>query len=104
MSKTEKDPAFYQMADEFIGVANQLANKDTEAGKVSAAFLYAAARYNTFIVASSADSALAFQNYQETAKEYFLAEYKKMLDEHMADYAAHFDHYLKNPDSSRRLN
>lgn len=108
MSNTEKDPAFYSLADDFIALANKMA-KQTEAGKVSAAFLYAAARYNTFIVARSAESAAAFHDYQEDAKRYFLEEYEKMLNEHMSDYETRFDKYIKadlahSPDNNRTIN
>jgi len=93
---TEKDKEFYEMADAFIAVANGQSGK-VEQGKVSAAFLYAAARFNTFLVASASDSAEQFSSRKEDAMEYFVAEYKKMLDEHFSDYTNNFDTYIGNP-------
>lgn len=56
MSNTEKDKEFYEMADAYIALANKQ-SKNTEQGKVSATFLYAAARFNIFLVATGATSA-----------------------------------------------
>ncbi len=99
MSNTEKDKEFYEMADAFIAVANKQ-GKTTDPGKVSAAFLYAAARFNTFIVAAGADSASEFAARKEESSDYFMAEYKKMIDEHFADYENNFENYLGDTDKS----
>ncbi len=93
MSNTDKDKEFYEMADAFINLANKQ-KKDVDQGKVSATFLYAAARFNTFLVASASDSADEFASRKEEVFEYFMAEYKKMLEEHFADYHANFDTYI----------
>ena len=94
MSNTDKDKEFYEMADAFIGLANKQ-SKNAEPGKVSAAFLYAAARFNTYIAASGSGSANEYASGKEKSFEYFLAEYKKMLEEHFADYYENFDKYLR---------
>lgn len=93
---TEKDKEFYQMADAFIDVANTYSGK-TEQGKVSATFLYGAARFNTFLVASASGSAEELASRKDEAIKYFMAEYEKMLDEHFTDYTENFDTYLGNP-------
>ena len=92
MSNTDKDKGFYEMADAFIALANTQ-GKDVDPGKVSATFLYAAARFNIFIIASGSDSAHDFASSKEKTFEYFMAEYKKMLEEHFADYKDNFDKY-----------
>ncbi len=94
MSDTDKDKEFYEMADAFIAIANKN-GKTINPGKVSAAFLYAAARFNTFLVAAGADSAKEFASRKESTSEYFVEEYKKMLEEHFADYHDNFDKYRK---------
>ncbi len=99
MSNTDKDKEFYEMADAFIAIANKQA-KTTNPGKVSATFLYAAARFNTFLVASGADSATEFASRKEESFDYFMAEYKKMLEEHFADYTDNFDKYISNNKNS----
>lgn len=98
MSKTHKDEQFLNMADAFIELANQLCN-EADKGKVSAAFLYAAARFNTFIVASSAVNSEALEEVQDRATDYFMDEYRKMLDEHMLDYKVNFEDFIKHKGS-----
>ncbi len=93
MSNTDKNKEFYDMADAFIAVANKQCKK-RDPGTVSATFLYAAARYNTFIAASGSESADKFSAHKEDFLKYFLDEYKKMLEEHFEDYSTHFEKYL----------
>jgi len=99
MSDTDKDKEFYEMADSYIALANEQSNGEVHPGKVSATFLYAAARFNTFLVASAAESADEFASKKEEAINYFMAEYKKMLDEHFADYENNFDMYIGGRDN-----
>jgi len=93
MSDTDKDQEFYDLADAFIALANKQ-SKNVNPGKVSAVFLYAAARFNTFIVASGTSSANEFSASKANAHEYFVDEYKKMLEEHFTDYHDNFDKYV----------
>jgi hypothetical protein len=93
MSNTDKDKEFYEMADAFIALANKR-SKNINQGKVSATFLYAAARFNIFLVASGADSANEFASKKENVFDYFMTEYKKMLEEHFADYKENFEKYM----------
>jgi hypothetical protein len=95
MSNTNKDKEFYEMADAFIALANKQ-GENAGMGKVSAAFLYAAARFNTYISASESSSASEYVANKEKSFDYFMSEYKKMLEEHFGDYAENFDQYLKN--------
>jgi cytidylate kinase len=93
MSNTDKDKEFYEMADAYIALANKQ-SKNVIQGKVSATFLYAAARFNIFLTASGANSAEDFAAKKEEVFDYFMAEYKKMLEEHFADYQNNFEKYL----------
>ncbi len=95
MSDTEKDQEFYDLANSFIELANKR-TPEVDKGKVSAAFLYAAARFNTFVVASSAANVEQFMSYKENAFDYMVGEYKKMLEEHFKDYRDHFKDYIKS--------
>ena len=99
MSNTEKDKQFYEMADEFIAVANRQ-SENVDRGKVSAAFLYAAARFNTYISASGSSTAGDYASRKENSIDYFMSEYKKMLEEHFTDYYENFDKYLGNKNKS----
>ena len=95
MSNTDKDQEFYDLANSFIELANKQSS-GVDRGKISAAFLYAAARFNTFVVASSAANVEQFMSYKENAFDYMVGEYKKMLEEHFGDYRDHFKDYIKS--------
>jgi len=90
---TEEDKEFYEMADAFIAVANKQ-SKNRNPGKVSASFLYAAARFNTFIVAAGSDSANDFALKKDDSLDYFMTSYKEMLEEHFENYKENFENYI----------
>ncbi len=101
MSSTDKDKEFYEIADAFIELANKHC-KNADQGKVSAAFLYAAARFNTFIAASGSGSANEYASNKASSFDYFMSEYSKMLEEHFEDYYEHFNKYLR--ETNKTLN
>jgi hypothetical protein len=94
VSDTDKDQVFYDIVNAFIALANDK-SKEVDRGKVSAAFLYAAARFNIYVVASSASNVEEFMEYEKRAFEYMEGEYKKMLREHFDDYRDNFNDYIK---------
>ena len=93
MDNTHKDKSFYELADAHIALANEH-NQKADPGTVSATFLYAAARFNIFLVAANSASEEEFAGRKEDVMEYFVSEYKKMLEEHFADYKEHFEKYI----------
>ncbi len=96
---THKDDEFFSMADSYIALANKQ-SKDVIQGKVSATFLYAAARFNTFLVASNAESKEQFKADKDHSIDYFVTEYKKMLEEHFTDYSSNYDTYIGTNDKT----
>jgi hypothetical protein len=91
---TDKNKKFYEMADAYISLANKQ-GKEVEMGKVSATFLYAAARFNVFLAASGSNTAEEFASHKKDVIDYYMTEYEKMLEEHFADYQNNFDKYIK---------
>ena len=87
------DDTFWRVADTFIGSANEQASK-IDPTVVSAGFIYAAARFNAFVVASQCGSKESFEAEKAAAIEYFVNQYKIALTENVADYQANFDKYL----------
>jgi hypothetical protein len=86
------DDGFWDRADAHINLANSHCNS-VATGKVSASLLYAASRFNAFVVASNSSSATDLRDRREEALEYFTAEFRKMLDENFDDYIEHFERY-----------
>jgi len=84
MTEEQPDQEFWDIADSFIEMANNLMD-DADAGKANAALLYAAARFNAFIVASVEDTDVAEE--KSGAIDYYSRQYRQMLSDSLDDYA-----------------
>ncbi len=90
MSSNTKTPdEFWDRADSFIELANKYCD-DVKIGQVSSSLLYAAARFNSFVVASSAKDAEEMIREKDAAIEYFTEQYKKMLSENLDENIRNF--------------
>ena len=67
-------PEFLKLVDEFIHLANRLA-EDGKGGEASAAILFAAGRYNAFNFISNGGN----EQDQAGAVEFYVSEYRKAL-------------------------
>ena len=92
MSQDTVSEAFWERADEIINLANQQSETATNDG-VNASLLYATARFNAFLVASSAETATELKAGKETAVAYFTEQYRNQLIEHLDEYIENFDEY-----------
>lgn len=95
MSEDEIPPEFWNRADEVIAIANEQV-KDSTIGKVSSSLLYAAARFNAFNVASSADDVAEMTKDKEEAIRYFTEQYRKMLTDNLDEYLENYQEYNPN--------
>jgi len=82
MSDNQNNEDAWQVVESFINLANEHAT-NMSPGSVSSALLYAASRFNAFIVASNAED---FAEEKEQSIQYFLSQYEKMLRDNMDDY------------------
>jgi len=69
------------MADKFIELANEFSKTESKE-RVSAAIMFAAARYNAFEASSKSNDLKKDKN---DALHWFSREYKRMLDANMDD-------------------
>jgi hypothetical protein len=90
MSDVQRDKQFYDMADAYISVANNQLNQ-TKPSRVSAAALFAASRFNAFVIAAAAGSKDQMIAEKEAAIAYFMDQYEKMLRENIDEHLARFD-------------
>jgi hypothetical protein len=72
-------PEFLKLVDQFIHLANRLA-EDGKGGEASAAILFAAGRYNAFNFISNGGT----EQNQAQAVEFYVAEYRKALVSNLA--------------------
>lgn len=88
------DPHFYDRADAHIHLSNDQIDDEATRGKVSASMLYAAARFNAWVSATGFDSDTEMRAAKSETIEYFVGQYRAMLEENFDDYAAHFEKYM----------
>lgn len=91
--EAQPEDAFWQLADNFINHANSLA-ANNDLGVVNASFIFASARFNTFVIASQCGTKEAFETERAAALDYFVNQYKIALTEHMAEVHKNFDQYI----------
>ena len=85
MIEEKQEMSRAEMADKFIGLANEF-TKTQSKERVSAAIMFAAARYNAFEASSKSKDLKKDKN---NALGWYSSEYKRMLD-------ANFDDLIEN--------
>lgn len=88
----ELDTRYRQMIDGFIDQANTLAETNSPEN-VGMALLFAASRFNAFVVSQHAESLSDYEKDREKARSFFSAQYLEMLDENLDDYGKVYDKY-----------
>ena len=91
----ETEQQFFDRADAFLQLANENCT-DENLADVTAAFMYAAARFNSWVHARGVNSGEEMAKGKDKAIAYFLDQYKAMLEENFEDYADGFDEYMKD--------
>ncbi len=92
MSEQDTDLAFRKRADAFI----QLANEQTDYASVEQtgfSLLYAAARFNAFLVYTTANSAEEMAGQRQRAIEFFSEQYLRMFEENFDNHVENFDQF-----------
>jgi hypothetical protein len=85
MSDEATEREFRRVADTFIDLANEhITSMQKE--NVGMALLFAAARFNAFVVASHSPTLDKYENDRDKAIEFFSSSYLDMLKENLEDY------------------
>lgn len=88
------DQKFFENIDAYIALANAHENSNKGAPQlVGASLLFAAARYNIFLVARAQGDKETYDGKKEEAKAYFMEQFGKMFDDNWEDYGTHYDQY-----------
>jgi hypothetical protein len=88
------DETFFKRADAHIKLSNEQISREVSHGKVSASMLYAAARFNAWVTATSYTSRTEMAKGREETLEYFCEQYRKMLEENLDDYIQNYEKYM----------
>jgi phosphate uptake regulator len=90
----EVDAQYRKMIDSFIDSANELAEQSSPEN-VGMALLFAASRFNAFVVSQHAENIGDYEKDIEKAQEFFSSQYLKMLNENLEDYKSVYAKYHK---------
>ncbi|GIU47556.1 DUF3144 domain-containing protein [Shewanella algidipiscicola] len=83
MSEQQKETTIFELADQFIALANELSGQEQDVGKVGTALRFAAARFNAFEASIKSSDLAAEKN---NALEWFSKEYRDMLNDNLDDH------------------
>lgn len=83
MSEAKKEATIFELADQFIALANKLSAQEQDVGRVGSAMRFAAARFNAF-EASVKSADLAAE--KDSAIEWFSGDYREMLNDNIEDH------------------
>jgi len=89
----EVDETFYQRADAHIRLSNEQLDS-IASGKVSASMMYALARFNAWVSAHGVQNSAQMKEARSGMVEYFVDQYKQMLEHNLDDYIENFDQYV----------
>lgn len=92
LSDDEVDVIYRQMIDSFIDRANDLAEQNSPEN-VGMALLFAASRFNAFVVSQHAENREDYERDMEKARQFFLSQYQEMLSENLQEYKKVYDKY-----------
>ena len=92
------DNEFYQRADEHIKLSNNQIKKNIPLGEIGASMMYSTARFNAWMNAYSCDNVVEMKIKRQETIDYFMEEYRKMLNENLEEYIENFDDYMKAQD------
>ena len=92
VSDEELDKRYREMIDTFIDQANTHAENNSPEN-VGMALLFAASRFNAFVVSQHAENLPAFEKDLDKARSFFSAQYLEMLDDNLEDYKKTYDKY-----------
>ena len=94
LSDDEVDVIYRQMIDSFIDRANELADQNS-LENVGMALLFAASRFNAFVVSQHAEKLEDYEKEMEKAQHFFTNQYQEMLTENLEDYKKVYEKYYK---------
>lgn len=94
---------FFDRADQFIKLANEFCRvekgKQTDPaelrGQVSAAMLFSAARFNTWVSANTFENGETMRDAKDQVMSYLVQQFQAMLEDNYDEYCDQFENYLR---------
>jgi len=89
----EPDQDFFNRADAIIELTNSHI-ADSSRGKASASLMYANARFSAWVSACGCRNVEELVAARQQAVDYFVEEFRLMLEENLTDYVENFGRYM----------
>ncbi|SFU35481.1 DUF3144 domain-containing protein [Pseudoduganella namucuonensis] len=86
------DEQFWQLIDTFINTANEKA-QTMDRNVIGPALLFAATRFNAYMLAMATGNVEDFGKQKEAAMKYYLEQHEKMLRDNFTDFESNFEKY-----------
>ena len=93
MANRQPDQQFWDITDAVIHAANAQCDVAPRT-KVAAAAMFAAARFNVFVLASTVKSGAELAARREEAVAYLTDQFGRMLRDNFDEYERNFDRYV----------
>jgi len=90
----DEEKQFFERADTHIDLSNQQISEEVESEKVNASMMYATARFNAWVSARGWTNKQEMSEAKEETIDYFMTEYRRMLEANIDDYIKNFDLYM----------
>ncbi|MCZ6470422.1 MAG: DUF3144 domain-containing protein [Gammaproteobacteria bacterium] len=94
IKEEEVDALYREMIDSFIDRANELAEGNSPEN-VGMALLFAASRFNAFVVSQHAENIEDYEKDLIKAQDFFSSQYREMLNENLEDYKSVYAKYYQ---------
>lgn len=92
MTTPTSDEQFWQLVDAFINLANDKA-QTLDRNTIGPAILFAATRFNAYMLAVSTGNQEAFAQQKDAAIQYYKEQHEKMLNDNFGDFETNFEKY-----------
>jgi hypothetical protein len=94
MSNNTPGPEFWNRVNALINLSNDQCDA-ADPNEVAASTMFAATRFNAFIVARTTGSAENMHVERERALEYFTDQFRRMMAENLDDFIQNHEKYMK---------
>lgn len=96
----DNEEAFWALVESFIEQANQ-APDSLDLTQIGAALMCAASRFNAYALAASSLDRASFKEDSEQSLHDYVAQFKQLLAEDLADYGEHYKVLIGNTDPNK---
>ncbi len=85
---------FLKRVQDHIKLSNSQLSADVKSGEVTASMMYSSARFSAWLSATGFNSGETMAESKQETIEYFMGEYRKMLEANFEEFVQNFDSHM----------